>query len=302
MFEALFVAALLNVTDPAGDAGRNLTPPTAAAFRQEGAFDLRNVTVYRTQTLTFSVTLGNQARFPGAILELYFGNSPDEAPGTGALLPGSALRLPAGASWRYAFRVVGNRVQVFRGQGGVATDVTEASGARLSTSGTTLTVATRLPVPAPLSVYGIAGSYDPFSSSGWRTLRAEPSPWGFAGTAASPVLDVLADTPEVQARALEQGVLPEVRASVSKLGWLALAGVGALLAFAGLGVSLGLGRRVNLQAKAPPVSYLTPFTEADRRRRARVLRDLSRVEGQLTLAEQPPLLEPTAAPAEPVLN
>ena len=302
MFEALFVAALLNVTDPAGDAGRNLTPPTAAAFRQEGAFDLRNVTVYRTQTLTFSVTLGNQARFPGAILELYFGDSVKETAGATALLPGSALRLPAGASWRYAFRVVGDRVQVFRGQGGAATDITEATGARLSTSGTTLTVTTRLPVPAPLSVYGIAGSYDPFSSSGWRTLRAEPSPWGFAGTAASPVLDVLADTPEVQARALEQGVLPEVRASVSKPGWLALAGVGALLAFAGLGVSLGLGRRVNLQVKAPPVSYLAPFTEADRRRRARVLRDLSRVEGQLTLAEPPPLLEPTAAPAEPVLN
>ena len=302
MFEVLFVAALLNVTDPAGDVGRNLTPPTAAAFRQEGAFDLRNVTVYRTQALTFSVTLENQARFPGAILELYFGNSPDEPPGTETLLPGSALRLPAGASWRYAFRVVGNRVQVFRGQGGVEADITEASGARLSISGTTLTVTTRLPVPAPLSVYGITGSYDPFSSSSWRALRAEPSPWGFAGMAASPVLDVLADTPEVQARALAQGVLPEVRASVSKPGWLALAGVGALLAFAGLGVSLGLGRRVNLQAKAPPVSYLTPFTEADRRRRARVLRDLSRVEGKLTLAEPPPLLEPTAAPAEPVLN
>ena len=300
MFEALFVAALLNVTDPAGDVGRNLTPPTAAAFRQEGAFDLRNVTVYRTQALTFSVTLENQARFPGAILELYFGNSSDEPPGTGALLPGSALKLPAGASWRYAFRIVGNRVQVFRGQGGVGADITEASGARLSTSGTTLTVTTRLPVPAPLSVYGIAGSYDPFSSSGWRTLRAEPSPWGFAG-AASPVLDVLADTPEVQARALTQGVLPEVRASVSKPGWLALAGIGALLAFAGLGVSLGLGRRVNLRVKPPPAGYLAPFTEADRRRRARVLRDLSRVEGQLTLAE-PPLLEPTTAPAEPVLN
>ena len=301
MLEALFVAALLSVTDPPGDVGQNLTPPTAAAFRQEDAFDLRGVTVYRTPTLTFSITLESQARFPGGILELYFGNSANETAGATTLLPGSALRLPTGASWRYAFRIAGDKVQVFRGQGGAA-DITEASGARLSRSGTTLTVTTRLPVPTPLSVYGIAGSYDPFSSSGWRALRAEPSPWGFAGAAASPVLDVLADTPEVQEQALGQGVLPEVRASVSEPGWLALASAGALLTLAGLVVSLGLGQRVNLRVKPPPASYLDPFTKADRRRRARVLQDLSRVEGKLTLAEEPVELEATTPPAEPVLN
>ena len=302
MLETLFVAALLSVTDPSGDVGQNLTPPTAAAFRQAGAFDLRGVTVYRTPTLTFSVALESRARFPGAILELYLGNSANQTAGATALLPGSALRLPTGASWRYAFRIAGDKVQVFRGQGGGAADITEASGARLSVAGTTLTVTTRLPIPTPLSVYGIAGSYDPFSSSGWRALRAEPSPWGFAGGAASPVLDVLADTPEVQERALAQGVLPEVRASVSEPGWLALAGAGALLALAGLGVSLGLGRRANLRVNPPPASYLAPFTKADRRRRTRVLRDLSRVEGKLTLAEEPVELEATAPPAEPVLN
>ena len=302
MLEALFVAALLSVTDPPGDVGRTFTPPTAAAFRQAGAFDLLGVTVYRTPSLTFSVSLESQVRFPGAILELYFGASPDQT-GTTTLLPGSALKLPKGASWRYAFRLTGDEVQVFGGQGGGATDITEASGARLSRSGSTLTVTTRLPVPSPLSVYGISGSYDPFSSSGWRALRAEPSPWGFAGTAVSPVLDVLADTPEVQTRALAQGVLPEVRASVSEPGWLALAAAGALVALAGLVVSLGVGRRVNTPVKLPPARYLAPFTAADKRRRARILQDLSRVEGKLTLAEEPPVdSEASAPPAEPVLN
>ena len=292
----LLVAALLSVSDPAGDVGQNLTAPTAAVFRQEGAFDLREVTVYSTPTLSFSVQMERQAQFPGAILELYLGES--DTTGATALLGGSTFRLPAGASWRYAFRIIGDSVQVFDGQSGAAADITEASGARLSVSGSTLTVQTRLPTPERLSVYGVAGSYDPFSTTGWRALREKPSPWGFSGSSTSPVLDVLADTPGVQERALGQGVLPEVRASVSEPGWLALAGAGALLAFAGLAVSLSLGRRVKL----PPAAYLAPFTASDRRRRARALRDLSRVQGKLTLAEEPPVNPAPQPQSEPVLN
>ena len=298
----LLVAALLSVSDPAGDVGSNLTAPTAAVFRQAGAFDLRNVTVYDTPTLTFSIALENLTSFPGVLLELYLGG-PTASPNSGtALLNGSALRLPSGASWRYAFRIIGTTVEVFEQQGGNPVDVTEASGARLSVSGNTLTVKTGLPVPQPLSVYGMSGSFDPFSPTGWRQVRAKPSPWGFSGNAASPVLDILADTPEVQARALEQGVLPEVRASVSKPGWLALAGAGVALAFAGLAARLSLGRQLE---KLPPAPYLAPFTEKDRRLRVRVLRDLSRVEGKLTLAEESPQLgpEPISRPEpEPVLN
>ncbi len=294
----LLVAALLSVTDPAGDVGTNLTAPTATIFRQGDAFDIRSVTVYDAPTLGFSIGLESPARFPGALLELYLGGPASSTAGT-ELLAGSALRLPEGASWRYAFRIAGNDVKVFEQQGGRPVDITEASGAQLGVSGNMLNVRTILPVPEPLSVYGMSGSFDPFSPSGWREVRAKPSPWGFSGRAASPVLDVLADTPEVQARALEQGVLPEVRASVSKPGWLALAGAGVVVACAGLFFRLSSGRRVEV----PPALHLAPFTDKDRRRRARVLRDLSRVQGKLVLAKEPPKTDAEPKPPpEPVLN
>jgi len=299
VLETLFVAALLSVTDPAGDVGTNLTAPTAAALRQRDAFDLRSVTVFDKPQLSFRIGLENAAGFPGALLELYLGEArSSETPGA-ALLAGSALRLPSGASWRYAFRITKDEVRVFERQNGSPTDVTEASGARLSVSGNTLVVQTKLPVPKPLSVYGMSGSFDPFSVSGWRRVRTEPSPWGFSGRAASPVLDILTDSPGAQARALEQGVLPEVRAAASEPGWLALAGAGVAAALIGFGVRLSWGR----QTEIPPAPYLAPFTKKDRRRRAQVLRDLSRVQGKLVLAEEQPKAAPEpASRPEPVLN
>ncbi len=299
----LFVAALLSVSDPAGDAGTDLTAPTATVLRQTDTFDIRSVSVADAPTLNFGVQLERFTRFPGVLLELYLGamNRDKTAAASGTeLLRGSGFGLPGGAGWRYAFRIVGDDVQVFevQGEGGSPIDITETSGARLSVSGNTLRVETNLPVPKPLSVYAMSGSFDPFSRTGWRAVRDTPSPWGFSGEAAAPVLDVLADTPEAQKRALEQGVLPEVRASANEPGWLALAGAGVAIALAGLAVSLSLGR----QTPMLPAPYLAPFTGKDIRRRARLLRNLSRVQGKLALAEEPEVdLEPPPY-SEPVLN
>ena len=87
MLEAFALLALLSVTDPPGDAGVNLSAPTAAVFRQRGAFDVRTVTVADLPTLTLSVTVESLSRgFPEALLEFYL-QDPDVS-GTAALLRG----------------------------------------------------------------------------------------------------------------------------------------------------------------------------------------------------------------------
>lgn len=296
MLEAFFVTALLSVTDPPGDAGSDLSAPTAAVFRQHGAFDIRSVAVEDTPTLTLEVTLESFARgFPEVLLEFYLQDP--EVPGTAALLPGSTLALPTGASWRYAVRVVGEHVRVFGGSSGAPVDLTEASGAELSVSGNTLTVITQLPVLERFSLYGMSGSYDPFSTSGWRELRETPSPWGFAG-GSSPVLDVVSDDPAGQDRALARGVLPEIRASVSQPGWLLVAGAGALLAAGGFVARLTWGRE---RSEVTPSAFLPPLTEREVRRRARLLRALAEGRGRLeplTVLQ----LEAETPPPEPVLS
>ncbi len=276
MLEAFALAALLSVTDPPGDAGSALSAPTAAVFRQRGAFDVRSVTVADLPTLKLSVTVESLSRgFPEALLEFYL-QDPD-VPGTAALLPGSSLSLPTGASWRYAVRVVGERVEMYEGRSGRPVDVTEASGARLNVSGNTLTLTTDLPLPERFSLYGMSGSFDPFSATGWREPRETPSPWGFSG-AATPVLDVVSDDPAGQDRALAQGVLPEIRASFSRPGWLLVAGAGALLAVLGFVTRLVWGRDRDEPA---PSSYLPPLTGREVRRRARLLKGLGQGKGRL---------------------
>ncbi len=304
MLETFLVAALLSVTDPAGDVGSNLAAPTATVFRQESVFDLRSVTVHRTPALSFSVEVGKVSPgFPEVLLELYLSSSTPDGVQATELLPGSALRLAEGASWLYAFQIVGERVQVFEARASTQikaqTDITEASGAALSASGDTLTVTTTLPVPERLGVYAVSGSYDPFSKTGWRTLRTKPSPWGFSGTATSPVLDILADTPAVQTLALAQGVLPEVRASVSEPGWLALAGAGVLLSFAGLAVRLSLGRQ---NETLPPAPHLAPFSTQEVQRRVRLLRAFEQGQGKLVSVGEDLVTEESARPPKPVMS
>lgn len=308
MLDALLLAALLSVTDPPGDAvgggavgGNTLTAPTATLFRQRDAFDIRNLVVLADDTVTLQLGMGRASdAFPQAILELYLSDTDRPTGGTHDLLPGSQLRLPTGASWRYAFRIVGTTVQVFDGQSGAATDITEASGAQLRAAGDRLTLTTDLPRPGRFSLYGMSGSYDPFSLSGWRTLRETPSPWGFSGTAPSPVLDVIAESAGVQERALAQGVLPEMRASFAQPGWLTVAGVGTLIALAGVVARFSVGRR---EEAAPPAAHLAPLSGRSVRQRAKALRALEQGQGKLTpVVSSPPPEAKSAPPPEPVMK
>ncbi len=299
MLDALFLAALLSVTDPPGDArGLGLTAPTATLLRQGGAFDILELAVLDYPTLTLTVTLGGVVggTAPQEILEVYL-SSGDEADGDGTreLLPGSGLQLPPGASWHYAVRIIGESVQVFSGQGGGHRDVTESSGARLGVSGGTLTLTTDLPLPKRFSVYAMSGSYDPFSPDGWRTLRETPSPWGFSGTAPTPVLDIVAESAAVQERALEGAVLPEIRASFAQPGWLLVAGVGVAIALAGVAARFA-GRRAE---PVLPAAHLAPLTDKLVRQRVGALEALRGGRGTLILVADPEA-EPT--PPEPVLK
>ena len=300
MLDALVLAALLSVTDPPGDAhGLGLTAPTATLLRQQGAFDIRKLEVLDRETLTLTVTLGGVGGGVGAapqeILEVYL-SSGDEGDGTRELLPGSGLQLPPGASWHYAVRIIGDSAQVFSGQGGDRRDVTEPSGARLSVSGSTLTLTTELPLPKRFSVYGMSGSYDPFSPDGWRTLRETPSPWGFSGAAPTPVLDIVAESAAAQEQALSGTVLPEIRASFAQPGWLLVAGVGVVIALAGVAARF-VGHRTE---PVLPAAYLGPLTEKGVRRRVGALEALREGRGTLISVADPETEQPT--PPEPVLK
>lgn len=297
MLDALVLTALLSVTDPPGDAlGLGLTAPTATLLRQRDAFDILSLEVFDRPSLTLQVTLGRVGgAFPQGLFELYLSDA--EETGARDVLAGSGLHLPPGTSWRYAVRIIGETVEVFSGQGGTPRDITEASGAQLSVSGTTLTLTTGLPLPRRFSIYAMSGSYDPFSPDGWRTLRETPSPWGFSGTALTPVLDIVAESAAVQERALKQAVLPEIRASFAQPGWLIVAGVGVVIALAGVTARFTLGRRIG--GVVPP-SHLAPLTEKIVRQRAAALAGLQKGQGTLIPSSSPGTELP--APPEPVMK
>lgn len=294
MLEALLLAALLSVSDPASDAlGADLGAPSAAAFRAQGVFDLRRLEVLESDTLALTLTLGRVGNsFPQAIIELYLSDA--EVTGSSALLPGSAMQLPTGASWRYAVQIIGTRARLFEAapDGGV-TDITEAGSAALTVAGNTLTFRADVALPRRFSLYGMSGSYDPFSPDGWRRLRDAPAPWGFTGDAPSPALDIVAEDAQVQAQALAQGVLPEIRASFAQPGWLAVAGMGVLVALAGVAARFTLGRQ---PALLPPAPHLAPFPQGAVRERRRALKALA--QGRATLLAPPRKDTPVLIPAD----
>lgn len=312
MLSTLAVAALLTLSDPPGDAlGQGtLTAPSATLFRERDVFDIRSVSV--PDTPTFGLELGMasvRSAFPQVLLELYLTEADTDGSraGTEALLPGSGMRLPLGQRWHYAVRITGRAAQLFDGRSGAPRDVTEAAGVALSASGTTLRLRTALPRPEHFSLYGMSGSYDPFSPDGWRKLRETSSPWGFSGDQSNPVLDVIADTAEVQEEALAQNVLPEIRASFREPGWLLVAGLGVALAVAALAARIRSSRGGNAPPPLPgalptmlvtgPETPLSPLYEAEVQRRLGVLAAFGR--GDVHFVFDPPkqVLEP-----EPVMK
>ncbi len=92
---------------------------------------------------------------------------------------------------------------------------------------------------ATIDVYAMVGVHDPFSPHGWRQLADSPSPWAFSGSEqVTPVIDLLAESAEVQSDALRRGVLPmpprEPGMSLPLSPWLWLMIGGLALALLGL--------------------------------------------------------------------
>jgi hypothetical protein len=243
MIEALFLAAILSVTDPAGDThgDGSLRAPTDVVFRTPGVFDVETFDVHDTPELGFSLTMGHLNNpwglpngFSLPIIEIYLDTGEE---GLEALLPGSGMRLPPGRTWNYAFRMTGDSFEVFAPDNvtGEPTLITTALGAQLTVQDNTLIITTRLERPQVFSMYGMVGGYDPFRDNGWRPVLAQSSPWAFTSPVQGlPVVDVIADTAELQEQAIRLGILPEMRSSAQNSRWLLVAGLGALLGLIGV--------------------------------------------------------------------
>lgn len=254
MIAALTLATLLSVSDPVGDAVGNgaLVPPTAVVFRTPGAFDIQELIVPDAETFGFRLSmtqlhnpwnLANGFSLP--IIEIYLSDdtpaerlAPEQppVPERRALLPGSQMQLAEGTGWSYAFRLTGDRFTVYGvSPQGELIELTDDLGAYLYTEDNTLVVTTNLPVPERFSLYGMTGSYDPFSEHGWRTLTTTPGPWVLSSDAQQvPVIDVIADSFEVQRRAIDSATLPQIRASFQQDYWLFVVFGGLAITFLGL--------------------------------------------------------------------
>jgi hypothetical protein len=252
VFELLVVAAMMSVTDPAGDVAGDgsLRAPTAAVYRNLTTLDLHNVSVTDDRRLTLTIELGSLANpfelplgFSMPVIEVYLGN---DEPGRRELLAGSGMRLPGGHTWRVALRLTGEEATVYRATDG---DVEEAT-ADVVVDGNTLIVQTPFERPTRPRIYAMTGLYDLFGSSPWRPLESSESPWAFSSEAQRfPVVDVLARDEAAQRQALQTGVLVArgSRNEVPGAFWLVLMALGLLLSLTGIAVR-ALARRDDREA------------------------------------------------------
>ncbi len=256
MIAALFFALLLSVADPVGDAVGNgdLRLPTAAVYRTPGIFDAQEITVLDADNFSFSITMGklnNPWNLPNGfslpLIEIYLASEDTDIPSQAELLPGSGMRLPNGVRWNYAFKLTGESFEVFTpGPNPENTrDVTRKLAARLVVEGNKLTITTNLVRPKRYSLYGTVGSYDPFAENGWRPVETEASAWALSSpTQRVRAIDVLADSLEAQQRAIDSGILAEIRSPNSRGGWL-------LLMLAGIAI-IGVGLFGRYRLKPTP--------------------------------------------------
>lgn len=236
---------MLSVQDPAGDTAGNgtLVLPTAALYESRGPFDVTAVTFLDAPTLSLELSLGSLANplelplgFSFPIIELYLS---DETLGAEALLPGSGMRLPDGATWHYAFQLSGEALNVFAAENGTVVELSSVSDVRLK--GNTIVLETSLPRPERFTLFGMVGQYTPFSATGWQPLSLTPSPWAFSSPSQGyPVIDVISARADLQERALQTGVLPGSRratapnAGLTLNAWTILMVLGLLTALVGL--------------------------------------------------------------------
>lgn len=267
MIPTLLLAAILSVSDPAGDAIGNgsLEPPTAVVYRTPGVFDAQKFEVLDTPDFGFSLTMGqlnNPWNLPNGfslpVIEIYLDTHEG---GSATLLPGSGMMLPESSSWRYAFKLTGDNFQMLSAEPGSESyvDVTEAFGASLKVEGNTLTVTTDLARPDEFSIYGMVGGYDPFTDYGWRPVQTAASPWAFSSESQTVrVVDVIADKFSQQRTAISSGVLPEIRAATHSNSWLLVTAAGLLVSLVGV-----IGRFTVKAPASPAATTKTPTEETE---------------------------------------
>lgn len=241
----LVFTALLRLIDPVGDAFGNgdVQPPSAEVFRTPGIFDITEIMVPNAETLGFEITMGllnNPWNLPNGfsmpIIEVYLGVR-ESTLGRQTLLPGSGMSLSEEGRWLYAFRITGEQFNVYEAfdAQGSPRDVTEEIDAQLQVRNNTIVVTTRLEIPERFSLYAMSGSYDPFSETGWRAVRPERSAWHFYSSSQSiPVLDVVADSVALQRQAIDNQVLPEIRAAFRQEEWFYIVIAGIIISLLGL--------------------------------------------------------------------
>jgi hypothetical protein len=257
----LALAVLLTFTDPPADLGNgSVRQPTAAVGRPNGALDVTQLELYDSETVGFSLTftslqnpfdLQNGFTFP--VIEIYI----DDQSNTGSttLLPGSGMRLPRDATWKYAFKLTGDTLQVFEASANGWQDVSGRYPTTLSVEGTTITVKSSLPRPEKLDLYGVVGSYTGFNETGWTPISRNASPWAYSSPTQIPAaLDVIAPTFEAQQNALATGVLPVIRPPRPLNPWLFVMIGGVLLALVGVLLRFSpSGDHAPAYKPAPPV-------------------------------------------------
>jgi hypothetical protein len=236
---ALGLGALAGAQAPeAGDAlGAGLTPPTAARYADPAWYDLLDVRWANGADGSLSLVFELAAIDPEApllqpIVEAYLLQPEATAR---AALPGTGLETPDDVGWAVAVRLAGSGAWAW----------SAGPDAPLAARPLTFEVVGRtvlLPWPSDLPVEGawvaVSGVYDPFAETGWRPFASEPSPWAFAGPAATaPVVSVIPGDDDALLRLHATARLPRVDAT-APLGrispWWWWMGAGMVLVVGGL--------------------------------------------------------------------
>ncbi len=249
MLSALLLTTLLSINDPHGDVGINeLEPPSSTVFRNLDAFDLLGLNIPDEPTFSFELKFKRLSNpwslefgFSLPIIEVYV-EVPNQPTDT-TILPGSGMSLPRGERWSHVFKLTGDGLNIYAPRQGKVVDITNEIKAVLSIKDNTLVITTNLPLNKNITLYGIVGSYDPFTPDGWRVLSEEASAWAFSsGTYKLPVLDVLATNDSLQKQALKVGILPRLEVKPSPNPWTYLTIVGTILVIIGLAMRFWLSK------------------------------------------------------------
>ncbi len=241
MLSILLLTTFFSLSDPLDDINKNdLQAPNSRVFRNLDAFDLLELDLPAEPTFNFKLKLKRLSNpwslefgFSLPIIEVYV-KLPDKPIHT-ELLPGSDMDLPKGEGWSYAFKLTGDGLIAYAPHQGEVVNVTNEIQAVLTTENNILIVTTNLPSSNNITIYTLVGSYDPFSSHGWREVGEEPSPWAFSSkTQKFPVLDILASSDALQKQALQVGILPRLQIENSTNPWTYLIIAGLFLVVLGI--------------------------------------------------------------------